>query len=127
MSTLRQLGHGPSVAAGRIPPALIDWTLALQRDTDTMRNDLASMASMGTFRGGFDPSLTLSPELLGTVRSPTYFLWGANDPYGDEGVARRAVEAMPAARLEMVPDAGHLTWIDDVDHAAGVVRRHLGA
>ena len=36
-SFLRQIGHGPSLAAGRIPDELIEWRVAFDRDTDTMR------------------------------------------------------------------------------------------
>lgn len=124
-NTFRQLGHGASLAADRIPQALLDWCVALQRDTDTMRNELASMGNMGTFRGGFDPRLTVQTELLHDVRSPTYVLWGANDPYGDEAVAQRLVDALPDAELELLPDAGHLCWLDDLDHAATVIDSHL--
>lgn len=83
------------------------------------------MAKMGSFRRGSDPALTVEAELLATVQSPTRFLWGSNDPYGDEAVARRLVDAMPDAQLEVLAGAGHLCWFDDVNHAADVVNRHL--
>jgi 2-hydroxy-6-oxonona-2,4-dienedioate hydrolase len=124
-SILRQLGHGVAVDAGSIPQPFIDWSVALQRHTDTMGNELTSMGNMGTYRHGFAASLTIEPTLLATVRSPTYFLWGGRDPYGDEGVARRLVDAMPSAELEMLPGAGHLCWLDDVDHAAAAISTHL--
>jgi len=123
--TLRTLGHADTLERGRLSPAMIDWCLAVQRHTDTMRNELASMAAMGTFRRGFDRSLTIEPETLGAVTSPTYFLWGTNEVYGDAEVGRRAVDAMPSAQIEFMPDAGHLCWFDDLDHAAEVVRCHL--
>jgi hypothetical protein len=36
---LRQLGHGPSLDAGRIPDAFIECRLALHRETDSMRSE----------------------------------------------------------------------------------------
>jgi 2-hydroxy-6-oxonona-2,4-dienedioate hydrolase len=126
-STFRQLGHGRSLDAASIPQPLVDWSVALQRHTDTMQHELASMGCMGTFRRGFDPALTIAADLLAEVRSPTYVLWGDADPYGDEVVARRFVDALPDAELEMLPGAGHLCWLDDPDHAAATVRRHLAA
>jgi 2-hydroxy-6-oxonona-2,4-dienedioate hydrolase len=123
--TLRQLGHEADATAARIPQPFVDCSLALHRHTDTMRNELASMANMGSFRGGFDPSLTVDGETLGMVRSPSYFLWGDNDPYGSEGVARGVVTAMPEAELEMLPGGGHLCWFDDVARAADAIRTHL--
>jgi 2-hydroxy-6-oxonona-2,4-dienedioate hydrolase len=124
-STLRQLGHTTALETGRISQPFIDWSVALQRHTDTMRNELASMGNMGTFRRGFAPSLTLDGEVLGQVRSPTYLLWGDQDPYGDASVAQQLVDALPDAQLEMLPHAGHLCWLDDLDQAADAIRNHL--
>jgi 2-hydroxy-6-oxonona-2,4-dienedioate hydrolase len=120
-STLRQLGHRPDLA---IPPAELDCYLALQRHTDTMSNEFASLANMGTFRGGFDPSLWVGPELLAKVESPTYVLWGAQEVYGDQTVAQRIAAALPNSELE-IGEGGHLIWLDDPDHAAEAVRKHL--
>lgn len=124
-SIFRQLGHGATLDAGGVPDEFVEWGVALQRHTDTMRNELATMSKMGSFRGGFDPRLTVGRDLLSTITSPTYFLWGSEDPYGDEMVARRVVDAMPAAQLEMLSGAGHLCWLDDPDHAAAAVTEHL--
>jgi 2-hydroxy-6-oxonona-2,4-dienedioate hydrolase len=116
-STFRQLGHGPDL---ELPRAEMDWYVALQRHTDTMRNDFETIANMGTFRGGFDASLWIGPELLGRVRSPTYLLWGAQEVYGDAAVATRAADALPDAELELI-EGGHLIWLDAPD----VVRKHV--
>lgn len=124
-STLRQLGHGATLDAGELPQVAVDWAVAVQRDTDSMRNDLAVMARMGTFRHGFDVSLTIGRELAGAVRAPTYVLWGTEEVYGDEAIARSLVAAMPSGELELHPGAGHLCWFDDPDHAAAVTRRHV--
>jgi 2-hydroxy-6-oxonona-2,4-dienedioate hydrolase len=124
-STLRQLGHAATLEAGTIPQPFIDWCVALQRHTDTMRNELTSMGNMGTFRRGFDPVLCVDGATLEQVRSTTHVLWGDNDPYGDGSVARRLVDALPDAQLEMLPGAGHLCWLDHVDRVADAVRSHL--
>jgi 2-hydroxy-6-oxonona-2,4-dienedioate hydrolase len=124
-STFRQLGHAASLEAGTIPQPFIAWCVALQRHTDTMRNELTSMANIGTFRRGFDPALTVDGATLEQVRSRSFVLWGDHDPYGDGSVARRFVDALPDAQLEMLPGAGHLCWLDDVDRAADAVRSHL--
>jgi pimeloyl-ACP methyl ester carboxylesterase len=124
-ATMRQLGHAATDDGGAFSQAFIDWGVALLRHTDTMRNELATMSSMGTFRRGFDPALTLDRDVLTAVASPTYVLWGDNDPYGDEGVARRFADALPDAELAMLPGAGHLCWFDDVDLVADVIRGHV--
>jgi len=123
-TVFRQIGHGASLDAGRVPQVFLDWYLALQRDTDTMRNETAMIARLGSIRG-YDRSLTLSPALLGSVRAPTRFLWGEDDTFGGAEVARTTVAHLPNAGLELVPRAGHLPWIDDPDRAAQLTTTFL--
>jgi pimeloyl-ACP methyl ester carboxylesterase len=123
-SILRQIGHGASLDAGRIPPSFLGWYLALQRHTDTMAYEVAMIASVVRWRG-FDERLTLRAEHLAAVTAPTTFLWGADDTFGGAEVARELVAAMPDATLELVPDSGHLPWLDDPARAAASVTRHL--
>jgi 2-hydroxy-6-oxonona-2,4-dienedioate hydrolase len=124
ISTFRQIGHGASIDAGRIPKAFMDWYLALLRYTPTMRSDLGIISGAMT-RRGFDPSYDLTAQELASISAPTYFLWGENEPFGSEEVGRALVKAMPRAELELLPGAGHLPWLDDPDHAATVVARFL--
>jgi pimeloyl-ACP methyl ester carboxylesterase len=41
---LRHVGHGESLDAGRIPDEYLDWRLAFERETDSMRNERKSCA-----------------------------------------------------------------------------------
>lgn len=122
--TLRQIGHRKSLDAGRIPQVFHDWSLALQRHTSTTRNELRLLAQAGSPLG-WAPLLLLTEDLLARVETPTYFWWGADDTFGGEKCARRLVEMLPDARLEMVPDAGHLPWLDDPARAARAVGAFL--
>lgn len=109
---MRQIGHGASLDAKRIPKLFFDWYLDMQRYTNTMKNDLSMIG--GALRGtAFDPALTLTPAVFGAVTTPTHFLWGSDDPFGGEDVARAVVANMPHATLEMLPNSGHLPWLDD--------------
>jgi 2-hydroxy-6-oxonona-2,4-dienedioate hydrolase len=120
---LRQIGHGTSLDGGRIPEAFLAWYVALQRSTDTMRND-------GDLIGSVVPkdSLTgLSEDLLRGVTVPTLLWWGADDTFGGEEVANHLVDLLPDARLTMVPHAGHLPWLDDPEAAAAATRAFLHA
>ena len=116
-SIMRQIGHGASLDAGILPEALGEWYQALQRYTDTRRNEFALIASIGT-RSGFREDLALSASDLANVSTPTHFIWGADDTFGDEAVARRTVSAMPDASVDMRPDSGHLPWLDDPSFTA---------
>jgi pimeloyl-ACP methyl ester carboxylesterase len=108
---LRQIGHGASLDAGRIPQSFKDWYLDLQRYTDTMENDGELIGSLASF-GGFDKTTTLPEELLASVTIPTLFLWGEDDGFGGRDVAEGVVGLMPNADLAMLPESGHLPWLD---------------
>ncbi len=121
---LRSIGLRQALATGRFSQQMVDTYLSLLRDTATMRNELK--AGPHTFRWrGFNRSVFLPESLLGTIRTPTYFLWGEHDPMGDAKTAREFVEHIPGAKLEMMAGAEHAVWIDDPDHAAATTRRFL--
>jgi 2-hydroxy-6-oxonona-2,4-dienedioate hydrolase len=117
-SIFRQIGHGASIDADRVPQAFFDWYLALQRHTDTFRNEAAMIGSGISPLRGFDRALTLDEALLRSVTRPTRFIWGADDTFGGEDVARHLVSLLPDAELEMLPDSGHLPWLDVPEHVA---------
>lgn len=120
---LRQIGHGASLDADRIPRSFFDWYLALQRHTDTMRNDGELIGSVIPNRA----AVTLTDDLLRSVPTATLFWWGADDPFGGPDVAQAFAATMPNAELTMVPDAGHLPWIDDPAGAAAATSGFLRA
>ena len=111
-SILRQIGHGASLDANRIPRIFFEWYLALQRYTNTMRNDGEMIGRAASLRG-FPPELTIPDDVLRSVTVPTLFLWGEDDPFGTATVAHHVVELMPHASLRMLPASGHLPWLDD--------------
>jgi len=108
---MRQIGHGKSLDAGRIPQNFKDWYLDLQRYTDTMEND-GNLIGVFNSRNGWDERLTLTDGLLASIETPTLYLWGEDDGFGGDKVARRTVAPMPDATLEMIDDSGHLPWLD---------------
>jgi pimeloyl-ACP methyl ester carboxylesterase len=114
-SIMRQIGHGASLDAGRIPGIFLDWYLALQRYTQTMKNDGAMIGSIVS-RGRMP---TISDSTLAAVTAPTLFLWGCDDGFGDEEVAKGMVARMRDPELLMIPDSGHLPWLDFPELVAG--------
>ena len=62
-------------------------------------------------------SRRLAP-LLHEVRTPTLILHGADDAIVPIDVARQYAEALPNARLEIVPDGGHLVEYEKPDAIA---------
>ena len=118
------LGHAASLADGRIAPVEVEAYLALLRNTDTMRNEMAAPRTIMNRAGKLHPHL-LPDDLMSSITTPTLFLWGENDPFGGEAVARRLVDLMPNGVLEMLADAGHAPWLDELDYCAAATRRFL--
>lgn len=111
-SILRQIGHGASLDAGKIPEVFSNWYLALQQYTDTMKNDGDMIGNFVSLRG-FDPGDSIPDDVFAGVVAPTLFLWGADDGFGGEEVAQGVADRMPNADLVMLPGSGHLPWLDD--------------
>jgi pimeloyl-ACP methyl ester carboxylesterase len=124
--TFRRIGHGPSLDRGQITALDVSTYLALLRDTDTMRNELAmGRALVSPIRGLTD--VRLDDGVLGRVTAPTLFLWGERDPFGGVETAREVVERMPNAELDMVAGAGHAPWLDDLERCVGRAATFLRA
>ena len=117
----RGLGHEAALADGRITPEDIRCYLAMLRDTDTMRNEVAMGRALIRPLGGLD-RLLLPDTLLTSIRAPTRLLWGENDPFGGEASARRLAARLPNAELELLAGAGHAPWLEDLEGCADRTR-----
>jgi 2-hydroxy-6-oxonona-2,4-dienedioate hydrolase len=106
----RGLGHGPSLADGRITAEDVDAYLGLLRHTDTMRNELAMGRALISPRGRL--RVPLPDALLARIRSPTLLLWGEDDPFGGAETAQALAARLPDATLELLIAAGHAPWLD---------------
>ena len=121
---LRSVGLRQALDAGRISQELIDAYVALLRDTDTMRNEIKAGPRIIKL-WGMNNSVLLPKSLLASIPTPVYFLWGQEDPFGGEDIAREFVKAVPNCELEIMPGAGHAVWLDDPVGAAKTTARWL--
>jgi pimeloyl-ACP methyl ester carboxylesterase len=124
-SILRQDGHGPSLDAGRIPDVFFDWHVALIRNTETMRNERAMIRDAVIGGGGWRPGLTFEPAELAAIRQPLLYVIGTADPEGTVDYAKRVVGMLPNAELNVLPNAGHMLWLDDAVHMGNAIRTFL--
>lgn len=122
---LRQIGLKRAIDTGRFDDDMIDWYLRLLRDTDTMRNDIRSSPKVITPVRGLNNRMLLTDALLSRITMPVLFLWGDEDPNGGESVAQAFAPRFPDARLEIIPQAGHAPWIDELDLCASRTRDFL--
>ena len=122
---LRHIGLKRAIETGTFTEEMVDWFLSVQRDTDTMANDLRSSPKIVTPVRGLNERILHTDEVLAKVTMPMLFLWGDEDPNGGEAVAREFVARLPNAELEIVPRAGHAPWIDELDLCADRTRVFL--
>ncbi len=120
------IGHGASLDAGRIPNEMVEWIVALMRDTDTMRNDSSWIRTLIGWRGQ-RPGLTFKPAEIAAVRQPLLYVYGTADWVGTADVAERVVALLPKGELRIVPDGGHVPWLDDPEGIGKDVRSFLRA
>ena len=99
-------------AGSQLPGAALAWRTMLER------------VALPPWR---PPQLTyaLAPELR-SLRPPVLFAWGDRD-FAPVAAGRAIAAQLPDARFEVVPDAGHLAWLDQpaavADLVAGYDRR----
>ena len=63
--------------------------------------------------------------LYPTLDLPVQVVWGTEDTWIPVDRAHRLADAVPGARLDLVPDAGHLVQLDAPEHLTAVLQRWL--
>jgi pimeloyl-ACP methyl ester carboxylesterase len=64
---------------------------------------------------------------LGAVRAPTLLVWGERDRLVPVRNAEAWAEALPDARVELVPRAGHVPMVERPDELSRLLRNFLAA
>jgi pimeloyl-ACP methyl ester carboxylesterase len=124
---LSQIGLKRAIKTGAFTSEMLDWTVALMRETNTLANDLRASPRIVTPIKGLNRQVLLTDDLLARIRTPALFLWGDEDPNGGATVARAFVPRLPNAELEIISEAGHAPWIDDLARCAHRTREFLSA
>lgn len=79
-------------------------------------------AVLGLYRSADPPALEEAGRRLGEITCPALVVWGGADPYMGADHGRAWAEALPAAELLALDDAGHWPWIDRPDVVDRVIR-----
>ena len=122
---LRQVGHGESLDAGRIPDEYIDWRLAFERETDSMPNERDMVRAIVSARSGLKPGLPFQESELAAIQASTLMVYGTSDPVGSTEIWRRTLGLLPRGELRLLDGAGHMPWLDDPSGVAGQISRLL--
>lgn len=120
----RQIGHGASMEGGQIPDIYFDWSHRLLADTDTMSNELNMIEKALTWRGT-RPELLFDRAELRRVSQRTLYIWGEDDTFGGAELARQTAAWTPDAQLHLLPNSGHLPWLDAPEEVSAVAREFL--
>jgi pimeloyl-ACP methyl ester carboxylesterase len=119
LSMIRGSGHAPAMADGRIPDVLVDWRVAVNRDTDSMWHERAMVRAI-VEGGRYRPELTFADSELAEIQQPTLMLYGTADSVGSPAIWQRVMGSLPNGQLNILDGVGHMVWLDD---PAGVARR----
>jgi pimeloyl-ACP methyl ester carboxylesterase len=121
---MRSMGEGRLVESGRLSDAFIDWWIALGRDTDTMRNERDGIRNGLTWRGP-PKDLVFTDESIQSMEHPTYFYWGADEPFAPASYAVNLANGMQHGSIDVIPNVGHIPWFGERQDAAERVRSFM--
>jgi pimeloyl-ACP methyl ester carboxylesterase len=122
----RQLGHGSSIDAGRIPDAYFAWRTAFERETRSM-HDERDMVRALVHGGGFRPGLTLEDVELGAIRTADPHGRRTDDSVGTMEMWRRVVGLLPRGEMLLVEGGGNMPWLDNPGQVGNGIRSFLTA
>jgi pimeloyl-ACP methyl ester carboxylesterase len=107
--------------------SLVERMLAEPDDESNLRRRLKGQATLALL--AWQPLLH-DPKLarrLGRISAPTLVVWGAQDRLVPVAHGHAYADAIPQARLEVIPDCGHLPHIERPDELVNHVRTFLGS
>ncbi len=87
------------------------------------RTSYTMLRALSTWRG-MRPELILRDE-VGQLPTPTLFVWGDADAFLPPSVGREVAATMPDARIEVLPDTGHLPHVERPEVVAGAMNGFL--
>ena len=104
--TLGLLARLTAPGGQRPSPELLDRIWA-HFDPGTQR------AILKLYRSGDPEVLAAAGSRLGDIAAPALVVWGERDPYIPARFADAYGAALPDARVERLPEAGHWPWLED--------------
>jgi len=118
-----------SVVDGMIPKLLAPQNLKNRPELVERASAIMSSASLQGVVGALNAMKDRpdSTPTLGRIAVPTLIVHGAEDSIVPLAEARQIADAIPGARLEVIPDAGHLLNIENPEAYNRVVRQFLGS
>jgi pimeloyl-ACP methyl ester carboxylesterase len=108
----------------RLSPAYLDCCTAASEIPGATESWLTLLEDCHITGGQSTLTYSLRPELH-KLSMPTLLIWGDKDSFGSPSLAKEMAQSMPDGRAEVVPDAGHLAWLDQPETVAGLIANFL--
>jgi pimeloyl-ACP methyl ester carboxylesterase len=108
----------------RLSQAYLDCCTAASEIPGTTESWLTLLEDCHITSGRSTLTYSLRPELP-KLSMPTLLIWGDKDSFGPPSLAQEMAQLMPNSRVEVVPDAGHLAWLDQPETVAGLIVNFL--
>jgi pimeloyl-ACP methyl ester carboxylesterase len=102
----------------KVPKAFIDCDTAASLIPGATESWLTMVQNTGPL------TYALRPELK-NLNVPTLIIWGDKDTFGPPERGAEMVALMPNAKLQVIQDAGHLAWLDQIDECTNLVTAFL--
>ena len=96
------------LAAAKIPGAAVAW--------DTMVDQFKKNPNLGTY--------ALRSELK-NLKPQTIFIWGEKERFGPPKLGQEMAAIIPHAKCEVVADASHIVWLDQLEQCASLTKAFL--
>ncbi|WP_062463878.1 alpha/beta fold hydrolase [Demequina soli] len=109
--SFRLMGHADLIAQGRLTEPEIAWRTALNRATDTLKNELALMARVATWRG-LRPGWVAGKETLEAIQAPSLWVVGDLDPFASPERVRAWAAHARGSTVVVRERSGHQPWLD---------------
>jgi len=119
----KQVGMKRAIESGKFDDAMVAWSVAIMKHTGTFKSE----SDNNTFISleGENPEFLFTDEELQGLNMPVLLLWGDEDTNGGEREAETFAARLPNATLEIVEEAGHAPWIDEIGFCAAKTRDFL--
>jgi pimeloyl-ACP methyl ester carboxylesterase len=108
----------------RLSPAYLDCCTAASEIPGATESWLTLLEDCHITSGRSTLTYSLRPELP-KLSMPTLLIWGDKDSFGPPSLAKEMAQSIPHGRAEVVPDAGHLAWLDQPDTVADLIANFL--
>jgi pimeloyl-ACP methyl ester carboxylesterase len=108
----------------RLSPAYLDCCTVASEIPGATESWLTLLEDCHITDGRSTLTYSLRPELP-KLSMPTLLIWGDKDSFGPSSLAKEMAQMIPHGRAEVVPDAGHLAWLDQPEAVAGLITNFL--